>query len=77
MLDNKKKNVCLIILLMIICVFCTCLCTVYIMSNSFSKQKEVSIQTDEEVCTFIDKWYLENRVITHALGGIDVKNIYE
>lgn len=73
MLDNKKKKICLIILLMIICVVCTCLCTVYIMNDSFFKQKEVSIQPDEEVCTFIDKWYLENRVITHALGGIDGK----
>lgn len=40
--------------------------------NFTHQEEEKGIETSK-VCDFIDTWYHENRVITHALGGINGK----
>ncbi|MDF9824698.1 glycerophosphoryl diester phosphodiesterase [Breznakia sp. PF5-3] len=51
-------------------IFIMSLCNVlFLMNIGFISAEE----EDEDVCGFIDVWYKESRVITHALGGIDGK----
>lgn len=69
-MQKKLKYLCMIGLL-IACIICTIGCTAFFMT--FNQQPEIEIQDEVKTCDYIEKWYLENRVITHALGGIDGK----
>ncbi|MDD3049249.1 MAG: glycerophosphodiester phosphodiesterase family protein [Bacilli bacterium] len=67
----KNKRFIIALLSMATCVILSSFCTYHLTSrnNEVKEEKKIQVQT----CLFIDTWYNENRVITHALGGIDGK----
>lgn len=71
-MKHSKK----IIVLLIIALFIISTLFLYVLNaynNEISKTEEKVMNKENKVCSFLKPWYERNRVITHALGGIDGK----